>query len=149
MAPESLRRNFIAEWFRGPLRITREVPVIFTGEHYHLLPAAVRSREDVEVLAERAEAAVVDAFTEEQAGGLAVKLKGWNDDPALMDKGLHRRLVLTIATVAEHLAAAPTSYVQSASRGERAVTYRSIPTLPRGWSRLLRPYDERTPLHRI
>lgn len=119
---------------------------LFTPDSYELLPARLRSREDLPILAERAEAAVLDFYSDAQG---VVMLKGYDPDPALMDEDLVRRLLLTIATVIEHLAEAPDPNVESVRRGGRSVTFRRRTALPQGFGSLLARFDEREPLFRI
>lgn len=116
--------------------------MLFTPDHYHLLPAAVQVRADVHDLVQRVELTVIDHFTEDGT----VQLDGYDPDPIECDPDLLVRLRYAIADVVEHVASRPEAHVQSQTRGDRSVTYReALQSMPRGWDRLLVPYDMRTP----
>jgi len=120
--------------------------MIFTEADKELIAETVRLHPQLDLLVERAERAVLDRFTECIGDERVVHLRGWADDPALLDEELRRCLVLTIAAIAELTARAPDPRVKQAVRGERSVTYGGAVT---GMYRLLDRFDEREPLARI
>jgi hypothetical protein len=139
----------------------------FTPASYaELLTPASAARDDIDVIAERAELMVLDYYTEtdhtrsqrssERLFGITrvreVMLDGYADTVAEIDAELLRRLRITIAIVTEHLVANVDvdPRLRLLVRGPRTVSYAGVfRTLPHGWNSALAHFDTSEPLWSI